>query len=86
MKRILLERAETISHTVVDLSPEERRIELDALRSRDAEHTFRRLPRLGGQFGIEYRREAGLTDSQLAHLREEAAIVRVTLDDSAGFS
>ncbi len=48
---------------------------------RYAEGTFRRLPWLGGQFGIEYRRSAGLTDAQVEHLRVEAAIVRVALDD-----
>ncbi len=48
---------------------------------RYAEGTFRRLPRLGSQFGIDYQRSIGLTDAQVEHLRVEAAIVRVELDD-----
>ena len=48
---------------------------------RYAEGTFRLLPRLGGQFGIDYQRRIGLTDAQVEHLRGEAAIVRVELDD-----
>ncbi len=50
---------------------------------RCAEDTFRRLPWLGGQFGIDYQRSTGLTDAQVEHLRAEAAIVRVELDDPA---
>lgn len=43
-----------------------------------ADRTFRRLPWLGGQFGITYDRSTGLTDEQVAHLGREAAIVRFT--------
>jgi hypothetical protein len=42
------------------------------------ETTFRRLPWLGGQFGIVYDRGTGLTDAQVDYLGREAAIVRFT--------
>ncbi len=47
------------------------------------EHTeamFRRLPLMGGQFGIRYDRRTGLTDEQREHLRKTCAVVRVALD------
>ena len=49
---------------------------------RAAEHSFRRMPWLGGQFGIDVRRGTGLTDAQVEHLGVEGAIVRVRLEDA----
>ena len=49
---------------------------------RAAEHSFRRMPWLGGQFGIDVRRGTGLTDAQVEHLGAEGAIVRVRLEDA----
>lgn len=39
------------------------------------ERTFRKLPFLGRQFGIEFDRSKGLTADQVAHLGREAAAV-----------
>jgi hypothetical protein len=43
------------------------------------ESSFRRLPRLAGQFGIAYDRRIGITPDQLRQLAEEGAVVEVTL-------
>jgi F420H(2)-dependent quinone reductase len=43
------------------------------------EETFRRLPRLGGQFGIRYDRQAGLTPSQVQTLATTGAVVAIEL-------
>jgi hypothetical protein len=43
------------------------------------ESSFRRLPRLAGQFGIAYDRSIGITPEQLRQLAEEGAVVEVTL-------
>lgn len=45
------------------------------------EASFRRMPWLGRQFGIHYDKRTGLGDEQLAHLRQTAAVVRVSLED-----
>ena len=41
------------------------------------EHTFERLPALGGQFGIRYDRRTGLTPSQLQQLAATGAVVSI---------
>ena len=41
--------------------------------------TLRRLPMLGGQLGIAYERDRGLSDQQLEVLSREAALVEITL-------
>ena len=41
--------------------------------------TLRRMPWLGPQFGIRYRRRVGLTDAQRASLREDVAVVEIAL-------
>jgi len=41
--------------------------------------TLRRMPWLGGQFGIAYDAKAGLTDDQAKQLTDEIAIVRIAL-------
>lgn len=46
------------------------------------EASFRRMPWLGRQFGIRYDKRTGLGDEQLAHLRQTAAVVRVSLEDA----
>jgi hypothetical protein len=51
----------------------------DAFR-RYAEATFRRMPWLGGQFGIETRRGVALTDAQVRQLGEVGAIVQIELE------
>ena len=51
----------------------------DAFR-RHAEASFRRMPWLGSQFGIDTRRGAGLSEAQVAHLGQEGAIVEIELD------
>ncbi len=43
------------------------------------ETSFRRLPRLAGQFGITYDRERGLTPEQCRALAEEGAVVKIAL-------
>jgi deazaflavin-dependent oxidoreductase (nitroreductase family) len=44
------------------------------------ESTLRRMPWLGGQFGIAYARASGLTSEQCATLAREAAAVEIMLD------
>ena len=41
------------------------------------ERTFRRLPYLGGQFGISYDRKSGLTDKQWNTVADAAAMVQI---------
>jgi len=49
-------------------------------RFREAvDETFQRMPRLGGQFGIEYDRLHGLTDSQWQCVAETGAVVEIRL-------
>ena len=43
------------------------------------EETFRRLPALGGQFGIRYDRRTGLTPSQVETLATVGAVVAIDL-------
>jgi deazaflavin-dependent oxidoreductase (nitroreductase family) len=43
--------------------------------------TFRRMPGLGRQFGIEYDRERGLTEEQWRRVGEDGAVVKVELID-----
>ena len=43
------------------------------------ESTFRRLPRLAGQFGLAYDRASGLTPDQFRQLAEEGAMVEIAL-------
>lgn len=43
------------------------------------EATFRRLPRLAGQFGIAYERSRGLTPEQCRRVAEEGALVQIAL-------
>jgi deazaflavin-dependent oxidoreductase (nitroreductase family) len=43
------------------------------------ERTFRRLPRLAGQFGIAYEPGRGLTPEQWRRLAEEGAVVKIAL-------
>jgi len=43
------------------------------------ETSFRRLPRLAGQFGIAYDRSRGITPEQWHALAEEGAVVKVAL-------
>ena len=43
------------------------------------EATFRRIPGLGGQFGISYDRRRGLTDEQWRAVAQDAALVRIDL-------
>lgn len=51
---------------------------------RDAfEQTFRRLPRLGAQFGIRYDARSGLTAEQCRTLAANAAVVSIALADAA---
>ncbi len=52
----------------------------DSAEFRDAvEATFRRLPRLAGQFGITYARRQGLSAEQWRTVAAEGAVVRITL-------
>jgi deazaflavin-dependent oxidoreductase (nitroreductase family) len=44
------------------------------------QQTFDRMPWLGGQFGIRYRRGKGLSGEQRRTLAREAAVVRIDLD------
>lgn len=44
------------------------------------EGTFRRLPRLAGQFGIAYDRGRGLTPEQCRRVAGEGAVVQIALD------
>ena len=48
-----------------------------------AAETLRRLPWLGRQFGIEYKRRQGLSAEQLKVLGEEIAVVRIALEASS---
>ena len=47
---------------------------------RHAEASFRRMPWLGSQFGIDTRRGTGLSEAQVLHLGREGAIVGIELD------
>jgi hypothetical protein len=50
---------------------------------RDAiERTLRRIPFMGGQFGIRYDRGTGLTEEQLRTVGGSAVVVRIELDDT----
>ncbi len=52
----------------------------DGAEFREAvEATFRRLPRLAGQFGITYARRQGLSAEQWRTVAAEGAVVRITL-------
>jgi len=51
---------------------------------KNAERTFKRMPWLGKQFGIEYDASTGLTDDQVAHLAVEGAMVQVELAEVPG--
>jgi len=42
--------------------------------------SFQRMPWLGKQFGIRYDKKQGLTEEQLAVVREQGAAVRVSLE------
>lgn len=48
------------------------------------ERTLRRVPMMGGQFGIRYDRRTGLTDEQLRTVGRSAVVVRIELDDAPG--
>ncbi len=48
-----------------------------------AETSFRRMPWLRRVFGIDTARRNGLSDAQVAHLGQTAAIVRIGLDAAA---
>ena len=53
-------------------------------RFRDAlEHTLRRVPGLGRQFGIAYDRRVGLTTAQLDVVAHAAVVVRIELETDA---
>jgi deazaflavin-dependent oxidoreductase (nitroreductase family) len=43
------------------------------------EETFRRVPMMGAQFGIRFDRKAGLSEEQLAQLRQTCAVVEIDL-------
>jgi hypothetical protein len=45
--------------------------------------TFRRLPRLGGQFGIRYDRTTGLTATQLETVARNGVVVAIDLGGAA---
>ena len=47
---------------------------------RRAEWLLTRVPGLPRVFGIDFDRQSGLSDAQLAHLGREAAVVRITLE------
>lgn len=56
----------------------------DSAEFRDAiEATFRRLPRLAGQFGVAYRRGEPLTGEQWRRVAHAGAVVRIDLDEPA---
>lgn len=42
--------------------------------------TFRRLPFMGRQFGIDYDRHAGLSDDQWRTVAAEGAVVKIAID------
>ena len=44
------------------------------------EATFRRLPFMGRQFGIDYDRHAGLSDDQWRTVAAEGAVVKIAID------
>ena len=46
------------------------------------DETFRRLPRLGGQFGIRYDRRTGLTPCQVQTLATNGAVVAIELAEA----
>jgi hypothetical protein len=46
------------------------------------EATFRRLPRLGGQFGIHYEPGTGVTGSQCQVLATSGAVVSIDVSDA----
>jgi hypothetical protein len=46
------------------------------------EHTLRRVPFMGGQFGIRYDRRTGITDEQLRTIGGSAVVVRIDLDET----
>jgi len=50
---------------------------------RHAERTFRRLPGIARQFGIDFDKRQGLTSDQLETLRREGAIVTIALTPTA---